>query len=433
MKSTGSSYNCKRQTRRRESGVALLFAAFAFVLFAAFAAFAVDVSRSFLAAKRLQFASESAATYGLSCYAGTDGSAAGAQSRIGNAVIEAGSNEWNRSPSGDSEQTPVSFADSDIQFVQNDSDKTETVLRVTAKLDGSKSLTQYFMPIVFLGNIMKGGDAPDDAKTVALARASEVIGQPATRIGPGPVLPNDRFGNSAVFPLALSNQQFAQAATTAQVGTQYAVDLPSSTASIPLAPQHIRGAFVNDASGSSFSSFYGSNSGTVGIDQLLGLIDYFVPGSAGSTRPQSVERGVLIGAFDPSSVDFQNRKSAIVQKLKQIPIGSYLILPVIQTDPSFTLGGNKILGFARVRVVNLLDPTQTDFRIVLALEESVPVRNAVVDNAHKTIPAVSNSSLPPPVMPFLARTFDNFPTSIQKRVVGVALAPGLSPRSVILQ
>lgn len=410
--------------------------AFSFLMLTAFAAFAIDVSRSFLAAKRLQFAADTAAVYAYSRCTDLDGSytPATARNRIHDAVMEAGAEAWNRSPSGpDLGESDVTFDESDLLYKTNESDTGEMVLRVIARMDGNRSLTQYFMPAVFTANIMRGSDVPDDAKRVAMIRASEVIGQPASRIGGGPRRGDNKFGRSAAFPLIVSNQQFSKAASTGTVGAQYTVDLPTSSSSAPLSTQHLRGAFVNVARGAHFANYYGTNGGTAGYDQLLGVLDYFSTLASDVVRPQPIERGVKLGAFDPGASDFESRKPEIIQRLKRIPVGSTIIVPISNDDPNFSTSGNTIIGFARLRLVSMLNPAQTDIQIVVQLAESVAVRNVGCDSAHTTVPFVVNAPLSASVAPFQGRAFDAATFGISKRPVGLALAPVLSPTNIQLR
>ncbi|PWT94940.1 MAG: hypothetical protein C5B53_12150 [Candidatus Melainabacteria bacterium] len=424
-------------------GSILPFAAFALVLIAAFVSFSFDIMRNVYAVRKLDYAAESAALYAYSNATAADGSysRAAAQTNMTNALLSNGVAPINTAPAGpnnwsDPFESPVTFAAQDIVFNSNPSDQSELLLRVTARRDGADALNMFFLPATYLGKLMQGQNAPQDAYVARPTRTEEIIGQPASRIGPGAPGNAGQNGSSpfigaAVFPLAISNTQFSLAAIPSETRSNYIIDLPTaaSVPSSPAAAGHLRGYFVNLATKQGSSLYYDNAFGSGDVTNLLQLLSYFSsPNSATSLPPALVERGSLIGTFDPAGVNFQSRLSALVSALQQLPLGHFYILPVLAGDSTFS-GRMPVVGFARMQLVQVTSPSNGQLQLIFAIGESVPVRNAVASEGYAMIPQMqAGNFLPAAVSPFTARPFDPINNSVAARPRGVALAPSLSPR-----
>jgi len=109
--------------------------------------------------------------------------------------------------------------------------------------------------------------------------------------------------------------------------------------------------------------------------------------------------------------------------------GQFLILPVIEKDPSFG-GTNRVVGFARVTMVSA--PQSPTLTCTIAIDQAscVPIRNASFANDFATIPFADGTLLPAPVAPFGARNYIPSTNGMAPRLSGVALASALSPRNI---
>lgn len=432
---------------RAESGSILPLIALALIVIAGFLAITIDLMRNFQTVRQLQFAADSAAIYGLSYATDSDGSytMSDAQSNIAAAIKSAGLNSWNSAQSGpdaanDNWQAPVTFSDADITFVSNPNpqDSAAFFVQLKARRDGDSALKQFFLPAVYAAGTLTGGSIPSGVNQVNTYRISEVVGQPAARIGAG--APLDSPGDSraaelvgfAALPLAVSNQQFAAIADPTQTGTTYTVDLVDSASAeyAGEAPSgHVKGCLANLAAVGDNMTYYGTAQGDLAIDQLEGLLNYFGATTLQTTlSPGIVERGAMLAGFDPGDPTFQARKGEISAALAQIPQRYYLV-PVTRNDPSFSQG-NEVVGFARLKLngVNVVNgaPVSLSFDI----GESVPVRNASFANGLPSVPSAGGSLMPAPVAPFLPLQIDPDTNGLTPRPRGVVLAPAISPRVV---
>ena len=159
------------------------------------------------------------------------------------------------------------------------------------------------------------------------------------------------------------------------------------------------------------------------------MVTYFAaPNNATSLPPTLVERGSQLATFDPAGVNFQARFPTLFGKLQQLPLGHFYILPVLSSDSTFS-GRVAVVGFARMQLVQVTNPSNGQLQLIFAIGESVPVRNAVASEGYATIPQMqAGNFMPAAVAPFSARTFNPANNSVSARPRGVALAPALSPR-----
>jgi hypothetical protein len=451
---------------RSSSGSVLPFVAFALLLIAAYLGFSVDVTRNIVAVRKAEFAADAAALYAYSMQTNSDGSYSdtSAWNNITAAIAEPNglgvnaAKPWNDAPSGPdtlsgSWTSGVTFtADDVLAPVSNPADNNEKFLQLRFRRQGTDALQQLFMPAIFSSTNAGGVNAPN--RSAEINRVIEVAGQPASRIGPG--VPRSA-GNThpltgfACFPLAISNLQFA-AASAGTGPAQFTIDLvDSQTAAQPAQPQHIKAAFINDARENAGigGPFYGAGQGPGGVNQLVGLLKYFSGvNDATAIPPTTVERGAFVAAFDPAAQDFQNRKQDILNALAQIAPNQFVIVPVVSQNPIFTAGAagpfgsgaNRIVGFARMRVVQLVSKQNNvanGFTVVLDIGQSVVMRNTTAAPI-AVIPLVSGSQssaspypiLPAPAAPFQSRVYDPSTNSLTKVPRGLVLAPVLSPRSI---
>jgi hypothetical protein len=416
------------------------------VMLIGYVGFSTDVMRNFLAVRKLQFASDAAALYGYSFYSSSlnDAGTLNTQS-IQAAVTNAGSNSdaaWNIAPSGPTDlfkgpwNTGVTFAAGDVAFVPNANDATEQFLQVTARRTGTDALNQYFMPCLYTFNAWAGAPVPTGLYQASPYRITEVIGQPASRIGPGAPIGT---GNPtlagmigyASCPVALSNTDFR---TAAAVGGTYTLDFSKNSGPASSA-NTIRACFVNVASGGSALNYYASSQDS-NAAQLTSLLRYFTLNAA-STAPATVERGAGLMAFDPTGKNFQLQRNQIVNVLQKIATQAnpYLILPVVentsaQITPSYA-AANTVRGFARVKLLAAaVNNGLVSCTIQINQLESACIKNASYVEDFATIPVIDGHFLPAPVTPFTPRQYSVTTNSISNRPAGVALAPALSPRNV---
>ncbi|HEY9868404.1 MAG TPA: Tad domain-containing protein [Candidatus Obscuribacterales bacterium] len=428
---------------RATRGSVLPVVTFALILVVAFLGLAIDVMRNFLAARQLQFAAQSAALYGLSFATNQDGTYRDEDARNNvrvriMAAGSAGAGAWNRAPAGPQDGgsqwfSPVRLSAADVTFIDNPEDSSEFFVRVAARRDSEDALTLLFMPALHAMNSLMGQPVPELARKASPYRVAEVVGQPASRIGPGAPLdasPGSRAAELARFaalPLAVSNEQFAQAAEPGQNRTRYVVDLVSSaTATQATQPGHLKGAFVNLVPGGGTSAYYGDGQGEAAIDELVRLLDYFGDGR-NPLAPAAVERGSRLAAFDPSDPVFAARKQEIVTALRRLPLHRPYIVPVVRNDPEFS-SGNEVVGFARLILVQAIESGSGEIALTMQATESVPVRNASFANGARFVGSPGAVMLPAPVAPFQARTWLVGSNGLSARPRAVVLAPSLSPR-----
>lgn len=418
---------------------------FSLSLFIAFAALTLDVMRVAYAAQILSYAAQSAALYAYSFATGDDGSytTGAAQAGMTARALAAGGQgaaAWHLAPRGPDQsgsESAVTFGTDDISFVANpnQSDAGDFFLRIRAGRDGNDALKMFFLPAIYAYNSMLGLPSPAGLDRSTPFRTVEVISQPASRIGAG--APKDAPSGSrafdlagfAAFPLAISNQQFRNAAMPGESMIDYPIDLTASNQVPPQVEGRIRGCFVNLAVAGG-GQYYGTAQGNLAIDQLNATLRYFAPGAAPqSIAPGVVERGSLIYCFDPADFAFQSRKAQIIAACASIPPNSHLIVPVLRNDPLFGQA-NEVVGFARLRLNSLVNQQTGEFNVSFAIEESVPVRNGSFANGARAVPEFSSSLMPPPVVPFAERAYDPASGGLERRYRGIAMAPALSPREI---
>ncbi|MBS1957421.1 MAG: hypothetical protein JST89_24760 [Cyanobacteria bacterium SZAS-4] len=428
------------------------FVVFTLLVSMAFLGLAVDVMRTIHAASAIQYASQASALYSYQYAFNPNGTLK--SGRFENNVLQelqvaGGSNgvAWNQAPSGPNgptTQSPVEFDASDVSVVQNANDAGDYFLQVRARRDGTNGLTMYFLPAIFALNSILGLPSPPNLRQANPFRTTEVIVQPATRIGAGlsrnmsPIQADSRQIGVATFPLAISNKQFAIASQPGQPLSSYTIDLVSSKAPGVAAADHIQGAFVN-VYGTGGLQYYGAGQGDVALNQLYGTLSYFSNANAANALPPAVvERGSKVSAFDPSDPIYQQQaQTLLTPRLKTVPIGSaaFYILPVISDNPSFGGAVNKVVGFARMALTEVRvdgNGVVNSFRCTIG--ESYPMANASIGTALASVPSVSGTPIPAlqaGEQEFAPRSFDGASNSIAARPRGVVMAPALSPRSIV--
>jgi Flp pilus assembly protein TadG len=453
---------------RPARGAITPFIAMAVILMMGMLGVCIDLTRDFEAARQLKFAAQSAALYGLSLSANTDGtySQNTAINNIQTGIITAGNNAWNvaqfgppnnivsGTPQSGVSSEPVAFAAADVQFVNNALDPTEFFVQLTARRQGADALQQYFLPLLYTSF---NGPAPQSVRTLSTHRVVEVLGQPATRIGAGAPLTSQAGSREfelkgfATLPLAISYNQFAALTNPALTNSAYTIDLvTANTTGSAVAAGHIKGCLVNVSTTGNPASFYGTATGATPTNQLLGLLNYFGAQTTQQTiAPAVVERGSSLFAFDPAQWTAAQQSSvaqalATVQRIN--PRGIY-ILPVLQNDPNFAngaVGPNQVIGFAHLQINGFTSANGVPSSVAISIVDttgnslSVPVRNSTsAIMASITIPAGTSQLMPPPPAttatlsdPFLPRTYDPNANTVSMRPRGIVMAPALSPRQL---
>jgi hypothetical protein len=436
---------------RGQRAAVMPFVAMSVCLLMVTAGISIDLMRAFQTVHQLEFGAQTAALYALSLTTNPGGSYSptSAQSNIQNAISVAQSNNWNYAQAGPAGSPftstspwnlPVTF--STVAFVPNPLDANEFFLQVTSQRSGIDALQEIFLPLAYVG--LTTTSAPPGVQQVSPSSTVEVLGQPATRIGAGAPLnslPGTRafdLMRSATLPLAISNVQYAQIAPPAQPNVPYTIDLVASNQTEYTQPPprgHIKGCLVNDASTGTLGSYYGNGQGNVAINQLEGLLGYFGAKSGQqSIAPAVVEAGSQLNAFDPAFLGA--RQSEVYGILATLPLLSpqnpqspqFYILPVLQSDPSFT-SQNVVVGFAWVRLQVTYSGVLT---ITCTLGDSVPVRNASSATGFSSIPGNTTNLMPPATKPFLPRYVEQNSNGVFPRYRGMVLAPAVSPRQLAL-
>lgn len=442
-------YNLGSSLRKRASGSVLPIVVIGLVMMIAFVAFVFDVTRVFLAGQQLEFAAQAAALHVYSYAINPDGSyrAMEAQENMLNALeAPGGSQPWNTAPSGPPYihgpwQSGVHFGRNDVVFTKNPLDNTENFLQVTASRSGDEALNFFVLPAIFAINKATGGGVPSTAKTASLARAIEVIGQPASRIGPGPPKTLQQgskaqdFQGFATFPLALSYSQFQQVALPSETRSSYTIVITSTAnQGDRLRPDQVRGYFVNVLNTGDTITYYGPGQGDKAIGQLIASIKYFSSTiDSSASPPAAVERGSRLACFDAGDPVFTQRRPEIVRALKLLrPPGKYFILPILANP---VVGQRAaVVGFARMQLIAIDDTSQQNLSFTVQITESVPVRNATVANGLASIPSPGSKLMPAPPLggPFDNRVYLPRQNAISRRPRSVVLAPSLSPRRLLL-
>lgn len=404
---------------------------------------AMDLERDFEAVHQLGYAAKMAGTYGLSLATNTDGSYSvpSAQANIQNAVIAAGTNAWFTSQTGPVNNVwsnPVTFANTDVQFINNPNtqDPNDFLVQVTARCTGSNALKQFFLPL--LETKLPGTSINNDLSTVSTAQTVELVGQPASCIGAAAPL-NSPAGTRAqqligfaALPLAISNQQFASIANPSQTLTTYTIDFVTSRSAELVGPApagHLKACLVNVASSGGGLNFYGPAQGNSAINQLEGLLSYFgAPSNQATQLPAAVERGSQLSGFDPADPTFASRAQEISQVISLLP-NKFYVVPVLVNDPSFSTT-NAVAGFARMSLSQFTFNKGLPVSATVTIGESVPERNASSVTGFASIPQFNGTQLPAPVFPFTPRTFDPVSQGVSTRPRAVVMAPALSPREI---
>jgi Flp pilus assembly protein TadG len=397
--------------------------------FCAFLCFSIDLGRAILAGDQLEHATESAAIYVYSRACNADGSFSlsdasknmlQALKRVSEPVA------WNFAPAGSSLKSPVTFTPEDLQVEPNPADDGDFTVKLTARRAGAQSIIQVLLP--FIETKIGTGSTRNSGK-LSLSRTCEVIGQPATRIGPGKLDSSDQWSSPfAVLPLAISLEQFKDLANPDETQRLYYVDTFSTAAPGQKPPAgHIRGCFVNVCRSKQPGSFYGGNDDENAAEELIGSWRYFCKNKDQARLPACVERGSKLSCFDETAAPFVNAKAQLLACLKGLPANSYCVIPVTTSDP---VPGQtvEIAGFARLKLISALNTTGTQFNFCFEVADSVPVRNAVATSGVScTIPGTLVPPLPSSG-PFSFRSrSDDIPNGFTKRPRAVVLAPALCP------
>lgn len=433
--------------QRSQSGAILPFLIFCVLVIAAFLALAIDIMRNVKAVNGLSFAAESAALHAFSLSTDSNGNytPVDAENRMRLALQTSGGNSdtaWNRALRGpaDDRSAPcnsgVTFALGDGRFVTNPADNSEVWLQVTARRQGADALRMMFLPMLLAMNALNGEQLPQHVYRVEPWRTCEVIAQPASRIGAGAPRTGGggrsvELAGHAVVPIGITLREFQLLSAPTETRARYQVDLQASALPLfgqPAAAGHLKGYFVN-VTATGGSNYYGDGSGSLALDQLIGNLNYFGIGTA--IAPAVVERGGRLAWFDQSDPAVQQRKPQILAALQHLPARPY-IFPVLRSDPQVGVR-NEVVGFARLRLVQAVNATATDYNIVVDVAESVPVRNASSATGTASVPPLTATVLPAPVAPFLPRRLTSGADALEVRMRGVAMAPAISPRLIMSQ
>jgi hypothetical protein len=405
-----------------------------------------DLMRDFQAVRELKYAAQQAALYALSL--STSAGGVYNQANVTNALLNPSviiNNVAQIGPvkDGGAWSGPVSFADSDIQYVVNPSDINETFLRLTARRQGLDSLKQFFLPLLFTG---LNTSLPKSIQIFSTAQTVEVLGQPATRIGAGPPASqatagrgSDLYGYAAL-PLAISYQQFASlvSANASASAVPVTLDLVSSASSGKVAAGHIPAAFVNLSATTGSINYYNGAAGALPVSQLQSQLAYFSSSAASASQaiipPTFVEVGARLSAYDPAAASFTAAKVLPITfaLFNQLPV-RYYVLPVIAGgSPSLATSAspnavNTVVGFAYVRIANP-NISSSSSSVNATLSASPPLRNASSAAGIAALPTSAGGVIPASGAIFFPRLADPVSGGVTHRLPGIALAPALSPR-----
>lgn len=443
---------------------------FSLLVVLAFLGFCVDVMRQFHCVEKLRFAARAAALE-LLPYASLDAAGnpdnvavcddGGALSAVASGQIFAalnGSGGPNDNPSNSAAaetaaEQPVFILDSDVQSgTQIDADvadKSELLLRVTARRSGQDALRMIFMPVAYAMDLLTGSSIPPEALRSSQTGLAEVTGQPATRIGAA--VPADAPGRRngliyrgrlAAFPLALEYGDFVAAlperASSPVVVSVQVVD-PGSTRALAAPALGVRAYFINNAAGSSVGGFYADAATPARMDELIGLLKYFDRSSAAPAPqalryPAAMETGVAIDCFSSDRTSFDNTDlRAILTQIRTTAARRCFILPVVQRRG--TAGGSsqtQVRGFAWAKLNGITEASPGVWSFAFEINESVPVLNASCAGGFRSIPAVTGERMAPPELdgPFRMRRLIAGSNSPEVRQRGVVLAPAVSLRAL---
>jgi hypothetical protein len=420
-----------RKTRqlRKQSGSVTLFVIVSLSLFFFMLGVSIDMMTEFEAINRLEFAAQSAALYGLSLVTDTNNGyqMASSQQRVANAIVN-NTQLWNTAPLGPKNgQGAVLFAASDVQPIANPAEAAgpnqEFFLQVTARRGGENALTAFFLPLLYIN--FNQTKPPPGVSTMSPYKTVEVIGQPATRIGPGAPL-NAQLDSRAAdlagfatFPLALNDTQFEQYAKSA-TSTSLPVDLVASFTSKAQA-NHVQGAFVDLSSNPGGATGFGSAGSTTNLQDIL---RYFAHNQAQNLPPSAVERGSELSIYSLTGIS-QSQTVSQIRTTIASRAGIPLYLPVMQ--------GEQVVGFARGTLAYTQLATGTPpFALALTLASSLPSRNASSATGYSSNSSTHSTLMPaPPIGSVFQPRSVNFTNNLlSTRSFGVVLAPSLSPRTL---
>ena len=403
-------------------------------------AFTMDSMRDVTALQQLQHAARAAAIHAYSRATSCDGTFS-PSTAINNMQTALGETSqpvaWNFAPAGVEWTTPVAFTPDDLQIVSNPLDVHEEFVQVLAQRTGSNSLVQFLIPALAQWT---NTNQFVNRNGMALTQMVEVIGQPASRIGAG-INPSSatwaqvcEASHFVTLPLGISYNQFMPASNLGNSTTSFVMDLVSSgnQPSSPPAPGHIRACFVNVVKSTVDGVYYGTSQDSQSMEQLIDSWKYFsISGDSSALPPACVERGSVLSCFDPNAQFFRSNRQRLIDCLKTVPVNSYFVVPVLSNDP-VPGGSAAVVGFARLRLLQALNQSLSDFAFRFALGESVPVRNASFANGLASVPTTNGTLLPPPPPggPFANRSFLSDENAISPRFRGVAYAPSVSPRTI---
>jgi hypothetical protein len=421
---------------RRSAGLVMPIVVAALVVAFMFIAFCADIMRDCAACDRLQYAAETAAIHAYSRSSNPDGTYNELDAKQN--MLEAlnavgGSQAWNTAPAGLKWNETVNFEPQDLSIMHNPLGSREVFIRVSAKRAGSDAITQLFMPFVnkYAGKVDgKTGEA-DNCK-LALTQTAEVIGQPASRIGAGvPRSITNDYGHVAVFPLAISYSQFKSFSALPDKSAIFTLDLlGSKSPKTPSTEGHVKGCFVNVVVSKGPSNYYGSGRGQLALSQLIGSLKYFAKvDDGGSIPPGCVERGSMLSCFDTSDAVFVERTKQLLNCVKGIPAQHCYIVPVIADDPSAGKFA-RVVGFSHLRLLQVINEADNDFKFRFQVGPSIPLRNATFAPGFSAIPTVTGKVMtaPPSPGPFALRTYSCENDAFSPLARGVVLAPAISPR-----
>lgn len=478
MKRRGIDFNRRQRCQQRRclllerdrAGTVMPLVVFSVLILFAFLSFSIDIMREFYAVDKLRYAARAAAldilpfacldangnpdNVPLCDNSGTLLPEPATQLSLAlnrNGGLNDGDSFTNTAPAGDPSDSsepmdrPVLIDSSDIKSAaavdSEVSEKTELMLRVAARRNGPQSLALLFLPVSFGAS---GAAIPGQAQSRALAAVTEVVGQPATRVGAA--VPATAIGTRnqamyrgrlATFPFAIEYSDFLSAVATAGSGsTSFTITAtdPGSSAIAGAA----RGYFINDCSGSSVGGYYSDAQTPARLDELIGLIRYFDRG-AGPAIPQSVrypaavEAGVAVDCFRSTLTSFDNADlRAMLTDLGSTAANRCFVLPVVQQSGALPASQRQVNGFAWVKLLSLVETSPGKWNFNFQINESIPILNASCSGGMKSIPAVNGDRMAAPSVtgPFKMRKLLAGANTLESRPRGVVLAPAVSPRTV---
>ena len=201
---------------RGERGAILPWFVFSLAVIIAFLAFTCDVMRTAHAISVLQFASQSAGLASYRALFAADGTLlAGDPTQTIFQYLNAtnSAQPWNYAPAARSmaPHKHLSFNLSDITVNQNSANNpSDFLIQLQADRNGVDGLTMFFLPAIYAFNSLTGTPVPPNTQQRHPYRVTEVMAQPATRVGPGAALgssgQNSQFIGCAAFPIAICNQ-----------------------------------------------------------------------------------------------------------------------------------------------------------------------------------------------------------------------------------